>query len=182
MILGICMGPAGNPRKRSSDTGTAGDSLALSSLCSVTRYWVLPDLIAVTKGAARAATHMFFLIRMAFWFSLVLLFLPIWPTGGDTDQQPVGAIRTFIAAQQAIGDLSRICEREPDVCETGKAAAQTIGMRAREGARIAAEMLEQTQAGSAATTDLDAISTETVPDGVAPTPPTALLPTPRPAN
>lgn len=125
---------------------------------------------------------MFFLIRMAFWFSLVLLFLPIWPTGGETDQQPVGAIRTFIAAQQAVSDISRICEREPDVCETGKAAAQTIGVRAREGARIAAELLEQTQAGSTAPSDPDADAMASALEDAPPTPPTALVPTPRPAN
>ena len=42
--------------------------------------------------------------------------------------------------------MSGICERKPDVCEVGKAAMQTIGVRARETARIAYEMLEENAA------------------------------------
>lgn len=84
---------------------------------------------------------MFFLIRTAFWFSLVLLFLPIWPGAEDTDSRPVGAIEALSAAQRAVGDLAGICERQPEVCETGKEAAHTIGVRARESARVAYELL-----------------------------------------
>ena len=84
---------------------------------------------------------MFFLIRMAFWFSLVLLALPLDPAG--TNGASVSPIQAFFAAQQAVDDLSGICERKPDVCEVGKAAMQTIGVRARETARIAYDMLEE---------------------------------------
>ena len=82
-----------------------------------------------------------FLIRMAFWFSLVLLALPL----GATDDGSVGVspIQAFFAAKAAVGDVAGICKRKPDVCEVGKAAMHTIGVRARESARIAYEMLEQ---------------------------------------
>ncbi|HEY5817349.1 MAG TPA: DUF5330 domain-containing protein [Mesorhizobium sp.] len=91
---------------------------------------------------------MYFLIRIAFWFSIVLLFLPIWPSGEGTDSQPVGAISAISAAQQAVGDLAGICERKPDVCETGKKAVHTITVRAREGARMAIEMLDDDEAAA----------------------------------
>jgi hypothetical protein len=81
-----------------------------------------------------------FLIRMAFWFSLVLLALPL-DTG--TNGQSVSPIQAFFAAREAVDDVSGICERKPDVCEVGKAAMQTIGARARETARIAYGMLEE---------------------------------------
>ena len=84
---------------------------------------------------------MFFLIRMAFWFSLVLLALPLDPAG--TNGASVSPIQAFFAAQQAVDDVSGICERKPDVCDVGRAAMQTIGVRARETARIAYEMLEE---------------------------------------
>jgi len=71
-----------------------------------------------------------------------LLFLPIWPGSEPEDSQPVGALTALSAAQRAVGDLAGICEREPDVCETGKKAVHTISVRARESARIAAEMLD----------------------------------------
>ena len=107
---------------------------------------------------------MFFLLRMAFWFSLVLLFLPIWPNGDGTDDQPVGAITALSAAQQAVGDLAGICERTPDVCETGKTAVHTITVRAKESARIAYEMLDDG---------------ETAKDPVAPATPDVPVPQPR---
>lgn len=81
-----------------------------------------------------------FLIRAAFWFSLVLLALPL---GGPQDGTPsVGAIQALLAAREAVGDVAGICERKPDVCVTGQHAMRTIGVRAREGARIAFEVLD----------------------------------------
>ena len=85
-----------------------------------------------------------FLIRMAFWFSLVLLALPLDPAG--TNGASVSPIQAFFAAREAVDDVSGICDRKPDVCEVGKAAMQTIGVRARETARIAYEMLEENAA------------------------------------
>ena len=80
-----------------------------------------------------------FLIRTSFWFSLVLLFLPIAPEEGTDTVSPLAAL---VAARDAIGDVSGMCEREPHVCETGRAALATIGVRARESARMAYQMLE----------------------------------------
>lgn len=94
-----------------------------------------------------------FLIRMAFWFSLVLLALPL---GGD-GSPGVNPIQAFFAARAAVDDLSGICERKPDVCEVGKAAMQTIGVRARESARIAYEMLEQTGGSEASGNDIETV-------------------------
>lgn len=82
-----------------------------------------------------------FLIRAAFWFSLVLLFLPL-STGPDGESQ-VSPLQALFAAREAVGDIAGICERKPEVCETGKAAMQTIGVRARESARIAYELLDE---------------------------------------
>jgi len=81
-----------------------------------------------------------FLIRMTFWFSLVLLALPLDPVGGASGVSPVQA---FFAARAAVDDISGICERKPDVCDVGRAAMHTIGVRAKESARIAYEMLEE---------------------------------------
>ena len=82
-----------------------------------------------------------FLIRMAFWFSLVLLVLPFGPTDGS-GEDTVSPVQAFFAARAAVEDIRGICERQPDVCETGKAAMHTIGVRAKESARIAYEMLD----------------------------------------
>jgi hypothetical protein len=83
-----------------------------------------------------------FLIRCAFWLSLVLLIIPLGGAGGE-DTETVGPIQALSAAREAVGDLSGICERKPDVCLTGKAALHTIGVRAREASRIAFDLLDE---------------------------------------
>lgn len=86
---------------------------------------------------------MFFLIRMAFWFSLVLLALP-FDSGTDTSgQASVSPIQALVAAREAVGDISGLCERKPEVCETGKSAMHTVSVRALKTARLAAEMLDE---------------------------------------
>lgn len=104
-----------------------------------------------------------FLIRMAFWFSLVLLALPL---GGD-GSPGVNPIQAFFAARAAVDDLSGICERKPDVCEVGKAAMQTIGVRAKESARIAYEILDQADTTESAGIPGDDIEALIASDGVA---------------
>jgi hypothetical protein len=81
---------------------------------------------------------MFFLMRMTFWFSLVLLMLPF---GGGDDGQQVSPLKALLTVREAVGDIAGICERKPDVCETGKSALHTIGVRAKASARIAYDML-----------------------------------------
>ena len=81
-----------------------------------------------------------FLIRIAFWFSLVLLALPLGPQG---EAGNVGPVQAFQAAREALIDMTGMCERRPEVCRTGKDAIETIGARAREGARIAVGMLAE---------------------------------------
>ena len=108
-----------------------------------------------------------FLIRMAFWFSLVLLALPLDPAG--TNGESVSPIQAFFAAREAVDDVSGICQRKPDVCEVGKAALHTIGIRARETARIAYEMLEENGAANPAPPDeIGAL----IATGISPQPPT----------
>jgi len=98
-----------------------------------------------------------FLIRMAFWFSLVLLALPL-SVGSDEDgRQSVGPIQALFAAREAVGDIAGICDRKPDVCETGKSAMHTITARAKETAKIAAAMLDDksTEPGTSPDTSPD---------------------------
>lgn len=83
-----------------------------------------------------------FLIRAAFWFSLVLLALPFDIGPDEAGRESVGAVQALVAAREAVGDIAGICERKPEVCETGKSAMRTITVRAKETAKIAAAMLD----------------------------------------
>ena len=113
---------------------------------------------------------MFFLLRAAFWFSLVLLALPLG-SGGES----VGPLQALAAAREAVGDVAGLCERKPEVCVTGRAAFQTIGARARAVTEIASTMIDDGKAGEPDRT----ISTGTVAPKK-PAPKTAIVPQHRP--
>ena len=91
-----------------------------------------------------------FLIRMVFWFSLVLLLLPFGP---EEESGSVSALQALLAARGAMSDVSGMCERRPEVCATGRDAIETIGVRAREGARIAIGMLGGEDGGNGVEND-----------------------------
>lgn len=95
-----------------------------------------------------------FIIKSASWLSLVLLLIPV---GSGDQAETVGPLQAFFAAREAVGDIATMCERKPDVCETGKLAVATISVRARESARIAMEMLDEQQPAAS-----DDITTGTV--------------------
>lgn len=81
-----------------------------------------------------------FVVRSAFWLSLVLLAIPF---GGTTeDGRSIGPFEALGAARVAIGDMVGICDRQPGVCETGKVALHTIGARARDASKFAYQVLD----------------------------------------
>ena len=112
---------------------------------------------------------MFFLLRAAFWFSLVLLVLP-FSVGSDEQGQSVNPIQALLAARDAVGDIAGMCERKPDVCETGKAAVHTISVRAKETAKIAADMLDDQPAKQAEAAPAGPSDTTTITGRGIPTP------------
>ncbi len=85
---------------------------------------------------------MWFLTKFSVVLCLVLLILPIEPEGYRSTVDRVGPVQAAYAVREAWRDTSGLCERRPDVCETGKAAIAMIGVRAREGARMAYEYLD----------------------------------------
>jgi uncharacterized protein DUF5330 len=116
-----------------------------------------------------------FLIRTAFWFSLVLLLLPF---GGDGSSDDLGPLQALLAAREAVQDISGICERKPDVCKAGKSALHTIGVKAKASAEFAYDMLDDESAGETVETETAETQTAdaTIKTG------TVAIPEPRPSN
>lgn len=124
------------------------------------------------------------LFKGAFWFSAVLLALPILDSGEETPDAPsaptIEMAETLNAIGTAVADIRAICERHPDVCETGGETLAALGYRARDGARIAYEYLDASLADDAQTVaaapssepsnalPADPISTGTVLSGLDP--------------
>src|SRR3989442_2734931 len=83
-----------------------------------------------------------FLLRMAFWLTVILALLP---SGGSqpTPKLNVSAVDAMWAAQATVTDMRSFCERQPDACTVGSQAAVAIGQRAQAGAKMIYEYLTQ---------------------------------------
>ncbi len=76
-----------------------------------------------------------FLIRTAFWLSLVILLIPGNPETRE-EAPRVSALQALSAAQATFTDMSSFCDRNPGVCTTGEAAFRVFGDKARNGVRM----------------------------------------------
>ena len=76
-----------------------------------------------------------FLIRAAFWLSVVVMLIPADPQTG-VEAPRVGAIEAIVAARTAVADISAFCDRNPAACRTGGSAFRVFAAKARYGARL----------------------------------------------
>src|ERR1700720_4423048 len=90
---------------------------------------------------------MFFLLRMAFWLSVVLVLLP---SGGSqrtaTASAPsteLGAVEAVSAASATVSDMRGFCARQPEACAVGSQAAVAFGQRAQAGARMVYDFINE---------------------------------------
>src|SRR5262250_2285096 len=87
---------------------------------------------------------MFFLLRMAFWLSVVLVLLPSGGSQLRTATAPssdLGAMETLSAASATVSDMRQFCTRQPEACAVGSQAAVAFGQRAQAGAKLLYEFL-----------------------------------------
>ncbi|MEZ2220634.1 DUF5330 domain-containing protein [Rhizobium sp. RCC_161_2] len=118
---------------------------------------------------------MWFLIRTGFWFSLVLMFLPIFakPQGdprpaGEPQVQVSDALSAASGVMQYVGSM---CSEKPDVCLKGGETLTALGYQARDGARVAYDLLGQhfkdqkpgEQAATVSVTSHEQVATEAQP-------------------
>ena len=75
-----------------------------------------------------------FLLRSAFWLTLVILLIPADPQSGEAPR--VSVVNAFMAARATIADLSGFCNRNPDVCATGGAAIGIFAEKSENGAEM----------------------------------------------
>jgi hypothetical protein len=83
-----------------------------------------------------------FLIRMAFWLTVVLVLLPIGASG-PAPKLNINPIDAMSAAQATVTDMRSFCERQPEACTVGSQAAVAIGHRAQAGAKMLYEYLSE---------------------------------------
>ena len=89
---------------------------------------------------------MFFLLRMAFWLSVVLVLLPSGGSQQRTATAPsteLGAMETLSAASATVSDMRGFCARQPEACAIGSQAAVAIGQRAQAGAKMVYDFISE---------------------------------------
>jgi Family of unknown function (DUF5330) len=86
-------------------------------------------------------SDMFFLLRTAFWLTLVLALIPLGSNYESNSAEDVNPVSAFIAAQATVSDIGGFCQRNPLACETGGNALTTIGNRASNGVRVVYEYI-----------------------------------------
>jgi hypothetical protein len=86
---------------------------------------------------------MFFLLRVAFWLTIVLALLPsggMQQSAQASAQNTIGPTEAVVAAGAAVSDMGSFCERQPEACVVGAQAAVAIGQRAQAGAKMVFEL------------------------------------------
>src|SRR5215472_10684043 len=120
----------------------------------------------------RRGSGMRFLLRMAFWLTIVCILLPRAQSEPASKVQ-VSATDAMSAATATVSDMRQFCERQPEACSVGSQAAAALEDRAKAGAKRLYEMLNNRLSAA----DNDAVTTATSP----PRPmPSASIPLPPP--
>ena len=96
-----------------------------------------------------------FLVRSAFWLSVVILLLPS-QEGTKTIKLSDAQVRmtttnAIVAAQSTMEDLSGFCVRNQTACETGKAALEVFISKAQFGASLLNEWVKDNSSADTAT-------------------------------
>jgi hypothetical protein len=79
---------------------------------------------------------MFFLIRVAFWLSVVALLLPTPQSQKSDKSASIAPAEAFSAAAAAVSDMRQFCTRQPEACTVGSQAAQAFGDKAQASAKM----------------------------------------------
>ncbi len=88
-----------------------------------------------------------FLLRVAFWLGVIVVLLPRGESPPASNAQ-ISATDAVSAATATVGDMRQFCERQPEACVIGSQAAVAIEDRAKAGAKLLYDMLNEKLAAS----------------------------------
>jgi hypothetical protein len=88
-----------------------------------------------------------FLLRMTFWLGVIVVLLPRGESQPASNAQ-ISATDAVSAATATVGDMRQFCERQPEACVVGSQAAVALEDRAKAGAKLLYDMLNEMLAGS----------------------------------
>lgn len=82
-----------------------------------------------------------FLLKVAFWLSIVVMLLP--SAEQPSTKTNLSAGEALGAASAAVADMRQFCARQPEACEVGAQAVTTFGQKAQAGAKMLYEYLTE---------------------------------------
>jgi Family of unknown function (DUF5330) len=82
-----------------------------------------------------------FLVKAAFWLTIVVLLLPSDEKRPTAPAPEVGATQAVSAAGAAMSDMRQFCSRQPEACAVGSQTAVAFGHKAQAGAKMLYEFL-----------------------------------------
>jgi hypothetical protein len=88
-----------------------------------------------------------FLLRMTFWLGVIVVLLPRGESQPASNAQ-ISATDAVSAATATVGDMRQFCERQPEACVVGSQAAVALEDRAKAGAKLLYDMLNEKLAAS----------------------------------
>jgi len=85
------------------------------------------------------------LIRAIFWFSMVVMFLPVESDQINSQTDNVSGGRTIMLFQSIASDASGFCHRNPGACQTARGLASQYSARVQAHAENLGEYLASNQ-------------------------------------
>jgi hypothetical protein len=93
-----------------------------------------------------------FVLRSLFWLATVVMLLPASP-GRDEAAPRVDLLHTAYAARVLLQDVTGVCARHPEACETSREALSLLTQKLGTGAEILSAGIAAGQAMSAGDAD-----------------------------
>ena len=82
-----------------------------------------------------------FLLKLAFWLTIVVLLLPSDRAQQGVPAPQVGAGDAVTATGAVVADMRQFCVRQPDACALGSQALVEFGHKAQAGAKMLYDFL-----------------------------------------
>jgi hypothetical protein len=82
-----------------------------------------------------------FLLKLAFWLTIVVLLLPSDRTQQSAPSPQIGTSDAVSATSAAYSDMRQFCVRQPEACSVGSQALVQLGYKAQSGAKMLYEFL-----------------------------------------
>src|SRR5437879_12558857 len=121
-----------------------------------------------------------FLLKLAFWLTIVVLLMPSdrAPQGASAPQ--IGTSEAVSASGAVVADVRQFCVRQPDACAVGSQALVEFGHKAQAGAKMLYEFLGEKVAREPARGSADQVAGARKPSQNTLTPADLALPAPGP--